>query len=154
MASAHSLLPVAIVGGGPGGLVLARILQLHQVPCRVYENEEAPTARNQGGSLDLHEGSGLLALEHCGLLDDFNRHSRPEGDCMRIMDKTGRLFFEDEPPPDSEEAAAPAPQLTPGGRGRPEIDRLALRNLPPPLTPARHCAVGTRAVEHSTCACI
>ena len=110
--------PVAIVGGGPAGLTAARILQLNRVPCRVYENEAGPTARNQGGSLDLHADNGLWALEQCGLLDQFSKHSRPEGDCMAIMDKTGRLLYREEPSHNAD-----------GLRGRPEIDRLALRNL-------------------------
>ena len=124
-ASAASLFtPIAIVGGGPAGLTAARVLQLHNIPCTVYENEAAPTARNQGGSLDLHAENGLWALEQCRLIEEFNKHSRPEGDCMRIMDKTGKLWHDEEPPPVDESRPL---DMTPSGR--PEIDRLALRNL-------------------------
>jgi 2-polyprenyl-6-methoxyphenol hydroxylase-like FAD-dependent oxidoreductase len=126
--SAQSFLPIAIIGGGPGGLTLARILQLHRLPCRVFENEDGPTARNQGGSLDLHEDTGLWALQHCGLIAEFNKHSRPEGDCMRVMDKTGRVFYEDEAPPSPAQEVEELPQDA-APSGRPEIDRLALRNL-------------------------
>ena len=125
MSAAQSFLPVAIVGGGPAGLTLARVLQMHGVACRVYENEPAANARDQGGSLDLHAENGLWALEQCQLIDAFNRHSRPEGDCMRIMDKAGRVYYSEEPAPRAEEAVAPG--QTPSGR--PEIDRLALRNI-------------------------
>ena len=124
MSAAQPFLPVAIVGGGPAGLTLARVLQLHGVQCRVYESEPAATARSQGGSLDLHEENGLWAVQQCGLIDEFNRRSRPEGDCMRIMDKTGRLLLSTEPPSSDER-----PPLDQTPIGRPEIDRLALRNL-------------------------
>ena len=121
-AAASSLLPIAIIGGGPAGLTAARVLQLQGVPCRVYENEAGPTARNQGGSLDLHEKDGLWAIEQCGLTEQFHRLSRPEGDCMRIMNKTGAVLYREEPPQVEEGQAV-------SGRGRPEIDRLVLRNL-------------------------
>ena len=120
--SVSSFLPVAIVGGGPAGLTLARILQRHNVACRLYESEPAATARNQGGSLDLHQESGLYALEQCGLIEQFHANSRPDDDCMRILDKTGRVHFDDD-----EDAPPVAAQA--GHRGRPEIDRLVLRNM-------------------------
>ncbi|WP_217582130.1 NAD(P)/FAD-dependent oxidoreductase, partial [Lysinibacillus sp. GbtcB16] len=41
---------IAIIGAGPGGLTLARILQQHQISCVVYERDESPTSRQQGGS--------------------------------------------------------------------------------------------------------
>lgn len=49
---------VAIVGAGPGGLVLARLLHLANVSFTLYEAEPSRTSREQGGSLDLHEESG------------------------------------------------------------------------------------------------
>ena len=121
--SAPSPLSVAIVGGGPAGLTLARILQRHHVPCRIYESEPAPTARNQGGSLDLHQESGLWALEQCGLSEQFAALSRPDDDCMRILDKTGTVHYD-------EDESEQAPRGPPGGEhSRPEIDRLVLRNM-------------------------
>ena len=53
---------IAIIGGGPGGLTLARILQKHGIHATVYEQEHSANARSQGGSLDLHRESGLQAL--------------------------------------------------------------------------------------------
>ncbi|ONK25256.1 hypothetical protein BLX87_00690 [Bacillus sp. VT-16-64] len=49
---------IAIVGGGPGGLLLARMLYLKGVAFTVYERDESPVHRGQGGMLDLHIGSG------------------------------------------------------------------------------------------------
>lgn len=103
---------IAIVGGGPGGLTLARVLQVHGIASTVYELETDPDARGQGGMLDLHEEHGQRALHEAGLHEDFSRLTRPEGDAVRIFDKAGTLLFED---------------LT--QRGRPEINRGKLRSL-------------------------
>ncbi len=58
---------IAIVGGGLGGLVLARVLQRHGIPATVYELDASVDARNQGGTLDLHEESGHSAMSDAGL---------------------------------------------------------------------------------------
>ena len=63
---------MAIIGGGPGGLTLARILQKHGIRVTIYEREPSPNARSQeGGSLDLHHDSGLQALKEADLFEDF-----------------------------------------------------------------------------------
>lgn len=50
---------IAIVGAGPAGLTLARILQVHKIPCTVFEKDPTSTPRiTNGGCLDLHPGSG------------------------------------------------------------------------------------------------
>ena len=46
---------IAIVGGGPGGLTLARLLQLKGANVKVYERDLNKDARVQGSLLDLHE---------------------------------------------------------------------------------------------------
>ena len=43
---------IAIVGGGPGGLTLALILQRHGIQTVVYEREASRESVQQGGSLD------------------------------------------------------------------------------------------------------
>lgn len=106
---------IAIVGAGLGGLVLARILQIHGIPSAVYELDLAPDARKQGGPLDMHEESGQLALRTAGLYEEFRRLTRPQGEAMRILDKSGTIFINHAPEG--------------GESGRPEIDRMALRDL-------------------------
>lgn len=53
---------IAIVGGGPGGLILAKLLQLKGANVKVYERDLNKNARVQGSPLDLHDDSGLAAI--------------------------------------------------------------------------------------------
>ena len=68
---------IAIIGGGPGGLTLARLLQQSGVQVSVYERDESRSARVQGSALDLHEDSGLAALEVAGLMNGFRNPTSP-----------------------------------------------------------------------------
>ena len=64
---------IAIIGGGPGGLVLALTLHRRGIPATVYEREVSPDSRRHlGGMLDLGYDSGQRALRENGLeeLDD------------------------------------------------------------------------------------
>ncbi|MFF4079805.1 FAD-dependent oxidoreductase [Streptomyces sp. NPDC001777] len=106
---------IAVIGGGPGGLALARVLHRHGHPVTVLEREPGPDARPPGGALDLHEGLGQLALEKAGLLTEFRALSRPEGQAMRILDTDGTVLRDWRPRPDD--------------RANPEIDRGQLRDL-------------------------
>jgi 2-polyprenyl-6-methoxyphenol hydroxylase-like FAD-dependent oxidoreductase len=106
---------IAIVGGGLGGPVLARILQRHGIASTVYELEASIDARNQGGLLDLHEESGQRALREAGLHEAFRKLVLPQGEAMRVLDKAGTVFID--------QAAEER------GGGRPEVDRRALRDL-------------------------
>ncbi|WP_435176618.1 FAD-dependent oxidoreductase [Actinacidiphila sp. bgisy145] len=106
---------IAIVGAGPGGLTCARILQKHGVSATVYDRDSGPDARNQGGSLDLHDDDGQIALREAGLLDEFFALSRPEGQEMRQMTSSGEIV----------DHKIPAE----GELFKPEIDRGVLRDL-------------------------
>ncbi|GLZ15299.1 monooxygenase [Actinomadura sp. NBRC 104425] len=107
---------IAIIGAGPGGLTCARILQRRGVAVTVYEHETGPDVRNQGGTLDLREDYGQIALREAGLLEEFFRLSRPEGQEMRQLDaKTGAIASHHVPDEDE--------------RFKPEIDRGRLRDL-------------------------
>jgi 2-polyprenyl-6-methoxyphenol hydroxylase-like FAD-dependent oxidoreductase len=106
---------IAIIGGGPGGLTCARILQRHGLDAAVYERDENSSTRDQGGSLDLHADNGQIALCEAGLMEAFLRLARPEGQQQRELDPTGRVLVDELP----EE----------GDLFRPEIDRGQLRDL-------------------------
>ncbi|KAI8584665.1 hypothetical protein K450DRAFT_276329 [Umbelopsis ramanniana AG] len=71
---------IAVVGGGLGGLTLASVLQhAYKIKCTVFELDDTVDSRSQGGSLDLHFDSGQLALKKAGLLDQFRKHARYQG---------------------------------------------------------------------------
>jgi 2-polyprenyl-6-methoxyphenol hydroxylase-like FAD-dependent oxidoreductase len=106
---------IAVVGSGPAGLAFARVLHRHDHPVTVLERDPAPDARPPGGTLDLHEGLGQLALGKAGLLAEFQALSRPEGQAMRILDADGTVLRDWQPRPDD--------------RANPEIDRGQLRDL-------------------------
>ncbi|MFA3875699.1 FAD-dependent oxidoreductase [Streptomyces sp. MMCC 100] len=106
---------IAVVGGGPAGLAFARVLHRHDHPVTVLEREPGPDVRPPGGTLDLHEGLGQLALAKAGLLTEFQALSRPEGQAMRILDTDGTVLRDWRPGPDD--------------RANPEIDRSQLRDL-------------------------
>lgn len=106
---------IAIVGGGPGGLTLARILHTRGVAATVFERDVTPNHRAQGGSLDLHADTGQHALRLAGLEAEFLGIARYEDQGTRLFDRDGVLHFEEEG-----EAA---------DFDRPEVDRAALRRI-------------------------
>ncbi|KAF7315869.1 Chloride channel protein [Mycena indigotica] len=119
MASTSSPTRVAIIGGGIGGLTLARILQLRQVPSLVftlYEADANASLRGSfGGSLDLKRDSGQRAMREAGLHAEFLKLSRPVGGALRLLDDSGKILIETPGNPDD--------------MYNPEIDRGHLRSL-------------------------
>jgi 2-polyprenyl-6-methoxyphenol hydroxylase-like FAD-dependent oxidoreductase len=105
---------IAIVGAGPGGLTLARILHVRGIRSTLFERDSHALARPQGGTLDLDAASGQFALEQAGLMGEFRHLARYEDQGMRILDKHAHAHFDH-----------------PGhaADGRPEIDRTHLRDL-------------------------
>jgi 2-polyprenyl-6-methoxyphenol hydroxylase-like FAD-dependent oxidoreductase len=106
---------IAIVGSGPGGLTLARLLYQAGIPFTIFDRRSEPGNPSISGSLDLHTESGLRALQAAGLYDKFLRLTRPGSEDTIITDKTGHVCFADN-------GARPA-------QSRPEIDRAQLTHL-------------------------
>ncbi|MFF5406918.1 FAD-dependent oxidoreductase [Streptomyces misionensis] len=107
---------IAVVGAGLGGLACARALQRHGRSVAVYEREACADARPQGGSLDIHSGTGQVALRAAGLIDEFRALSRPESQGWRILDPATAAVLPVPGPPSHDDDS-------------PEIDRGQLRAL-------------------------
>lgn len=114
IATASNPAPVAIVGGGPCGLIFARLLELAGIDYAVFERDESlqKNTRFQGGTLDLGPEGGQAALKSAGLLPEFKKFARYDAACFTIQDYQGNLRTR-----------------TGEGRDRPEIDRVQLRQL-------------------------
>lgn len=105
---------VAIIGAGPVGLTMARLLQQSGIDVSVYERDTDPQARVFGGTLDLHQGTGQEALRKAGLLQTYYDLALPMG--VHLADERANIIA--------------TRDVTPESRfDNPEINRTALRKM-------------------------
>lgn len=112
---------VAIIGGGPGGLTLARLLQLQNVNVKVYERDLNKNARVQGSPLDMHDNSGLAAIRKANLFEEFRTNFMPGADKTLLLDEQATVFYSDHETNVGEDFG--------NEYFRPEIDRGVLRKI-------------------------
>lgn len=112
---------IAIIGGGPGGLTLARLLQLKGASVKVYERDTDRQARVQGAIVDLHFDSGLKVIKEAGLMESFKASYMPGADRYRMMDQHGKICIDEHHQDRGDNFK--------DEHFRPEIDRGALRNI-------------------------
>ena len=62
---------IAIIGGGPGGLTLALILQNYGIQTTIYEREIHDKSLERGGSLDIHEETVQKAFKEQEFIRNF-----------------------------------------------------------------------------------
>lgn len=104
--------PIAIIGGGPCGLTLARLLECKGIDYVVYERDESENSNRAGGSLDIHPETGQHALREGGLFDEFKKYARYDDTVFTLADKFGKRLLQFDQ-----------------GRDAPEIDRRELRQI-------------------------
>lgn len=124
--------PIAIIGGGLGGLTAAAVLNANGIASTVFELESSRQARTQGGMLDIHDDSGQLALRAAGLFDAFIANVEQGGEATRILNRQGEVLRSQEDH---------------GNGGRPEIDRGTLRDLLLDSLPDGTVRWGSKVVE-------
>ena len=96
--------------------MLGRLLQLANIDFVIFERDESASwafGRGGSGTLDIHAGSGQLALQEAGLLEQFKdlaRYNVP----TQIVDASGKVYLD---------------VTGDGDDDKPEIDRRDLRNL-------------------------
>nr|POE75613.1 monooxygenase asqm [Quercus suber] len=115
------VLKIAIIGAGPAGCTLARLLHTAEnenISVTIFEAETSLNFRSQGGTLDLHNDTGLAALKAAGLIPDFQKHARYDGEAFKIADKKLLCYVKQD-----------GSKQDSWGSGRPEIDRAELRRL-------------------------
>lgn len=112
---------ITIIGGGPGGLTLARLLQLKGASVKVYERDIDKNARVQGSPLDLHEDSGLAAIRKADLLSEFKANFLPGADKTLIVNEKAEILYSDH--------EANLEENFGHEHFRPEIDRGSLRKI-------------------------
>jgi 2-polyprenyl-6-methoxyphenol hydroxylase-like FAD-dependent oxidoreductase len=112
--------PIVIIGGGPAGLVLARVLHVHGIPSLVFEADASPDARTQGGLLDIHEQNGQRAMKAAGLFEELFGIVHPGGEASRILDPAGAVLYEDD-----DNGNGRRPEVLRG-----ELRRILLESLP------------------------
>ncbi|KAI1445056.1 FAD/NAD(P)-binding domain-containing protein [Annulohypoxylon stygium] len=117
---------IAIIGAGPVGLTLAAILHHNDIKSTIFERDSSAVVRAQGGTLDIHADAGQRALIAAGLLDNFKKVAREEGEAMKLVRGDGTVVHDENVqgpsgPPRGDRNGEP--------RGRPEIDRRDLKDL-------------------------
>lgn len=105
---------VAIIGAGPVGLTMARLLQQKGISVNVYERDQNVRVRISGGTLDLHKGSGQDALKAAGLLGTYFALAKPMG--RIVANERGEILVSREVLPGEE-------------NDNPEINRNDLRRM-------------------------
>jgi 2-polyprenyl-6-methoxyphenol hydroxylase-like FAD-dependent oxidoreductase len=111
---------IAIIGAGPGGCILARLLHQQNIPFSIFESEVSINYRSQGGTLDLRTSTGLQAMKEAGLWDEFQKYARYDGESLRLCDKDAGVWL-------AREGRKPGEKQTLGEA--PEIDRATLRKI-------------------------
>ncbi|KAH7128380.1 hypothetical protein B0J11DRAFT_458918 [Dendryphion nanum] len=111
---------IAIIGAGPGGCMLARLLHQSSIPSTIFESESSIDYRSQGGTLDLRASTGLVAMKEAGLYDAFIAHARFDGEYLHVSDKHQNTWMRRQPTKPGKKNAVPE---------APEIDRAVLRRI-------------------------
>ncbi|KAK0613625.1 hypothetical protein B0T14DRAFT_437435 [Immersiella caudata] len=150
-------LKIAIIGAGPTGTLLARLLHLSSPPLptplsiTIYEAEPSPNYRSQGDTLDLHTSTGLAALKEANLFQEFLAHARYDGHHIQFTDRMLKSYLTvvgaAKPREEEEGDGGTRRKRSKMEDQRPEIDRGDLRRLLVESLPEGMIRWGHKVVE-------
>ncbi|KIC02112.1 tetracycline resistance protein [Flavobacterium sp. JRM] len=86
---------IAIIGAGPVGLTMAKLLQQEGIDVTVYERDKDAQTRISGGTLDLHKGSGQEAMKKAGLLEKYYAMATSMG--RTVANEQAKVLFSNKP---------------------------------------------------------
>ena len=126
---------IALVGGGPASLTVGNLLHKRNIPFTVFELRPKPTQEDLAkpvGMLDLHQESGLAALEACDLLNEFHSHTGVCSESQIIANKEGDVIYTDDG------GVATRPEIS-----RNSLTKILLDQLPPDSVKWEHKLIST-----------
>lgn len=129
---------IAIIGGGPGGLMLGLLIQRLGYNYTIFEKGNPHDNHQRGGSLDIHSDTGQLPIKKAGIYNEFMSCARFEGEDTRVIGADGTIYYEEDAEGDGE---------------RPEIDRGELCDIIMKQIDSHHLKYGYEfesLVQHST----
>ncbi|KAJ9620664.1 hypothetical protein H2204_012219 [Knufia peltigerae] len=114
---------IAIIGSGPAGLSLAKLLQVSGIPCKVFERDNGlHDGDHQNGWVKLYPQTGQLALREAGLFEAFRRLSNSESEVLKILRPNGTPILDENNTKENKRRHHPS-------FDQPRIDYTRLRNL-------------------------
>ncbi|KAJ6455992.1 salicylate hydroxylase [Mycena vitilis] len=128
---------IAIVGGGPGGLGLGRLLHQRGIRPTIYELRAKPTPDDLAkvsGMLDLHPDSGLRVMRECGLWDAFQAAVGECSEANRVLNFDGTVLHTDD---GGDESSPEVP--------RNALSKLLMESLPADTVKWEHKVLGVRS---------
>ncbi len=84
--------PIAIIGAGPAGLFLARMLEIKKFDYIVYEKGGPENDPMLHGVSDIHPDTAQAALKGAGLWDAFQKRARMEPQLTSFFDHHGEIL--------------------------------------------------------------
>ncbi|KAI1618076.1 salicylate hydroxylase [Exophiala viscosa] len=133
---------IALVGGGPASLTVGNLLHKHNIPFTIFELRPQPTEEDLAkpvGMLDLHEESGLAALEACGLSKEFHSHTGVCSESQIIANKEGDVIYTDDG------GVATRPEIS-----RNSLTKILLDRLPPDSVKWEHKLISASRITSSS----
>ena len=85
---------ISIIGAGPGGLTLARILHRNGIEATIYELRVRRLPKSRDSCSTYTSKTASPRSRQAGLYDAFLKHVRSGEDAKRVVNKDGVILFD------------------------------------------------------------